>query len=111
MVFQAAEYLAASAATGALSSSFPIYKVDGVSTVPSSIPAGGVTAPTNMMAVLMGALLITIVALVVGMGVFKTQGKGQVKKASGILWLPEGFLRKNRYLNVCTCQRLVLEWS
>lgn len=47
------------------------------------------------MNVLLGALMVTIVALVIGMGVFKTQGKGQVKKASGILWLPEGFLRKN----------------
>lgn len=94
--------MAASAATGALSSSLPIYKIEGVSSItPSSIPAGGAGTPTNLTYVLLGALSVTIVAVVIGMGVFKTQGKGQVKKASGILWLPEGFLRKNRYVVVC----------
>lgn len=77
----AAEFLAAKATKGTLSSSFPIYKVSG--SEPNTIDT-----PTNARYVLLGILLVFCIGG--GIGIIITT---QRKRASGITWFPEGFLR------------------
>lgn len=81
----AAEFLAAKASKHTLSQSFPIYQVDG---------SGGEDdqpdTPTNAKYVLLGILCVFCLGTVVGIIVTT-----QRKRASGITWFPEGFLRTN----------------
>lgn len=77
----AAEFLAAKATKGTLSTFFPIYKVSG--TEPDDIDT-----PTNAKYVLLGILLVFLIGGCIGI-IITTQRK----RASGITWFPEGFLR------------------
>lgn len=86
---QAADFLAATAAIHSLSSSFPIYRVHGV--------ADGVgpldnDTPNRSKYILTGVILTVLVGLLLGVLV-----QAQKKRAHGITWFPEGFLRNNRY--------------
>lgn len=85
---QAADFLAATAAIHSLSSSFPIYRVHGV--------ADGVgplddDTPNRSKYILTGVILTVLVGLLLGVLV-----QAQKKRAHGITWFPEGFLRNNR---------------
>lgn len=84
---QAADFLAATAATHSLITSFPIYKVHGV--------ADGSDVDTEPASrskyILTGVVLTVLVGLLMGVLV-----QAQKKRAAGITWFPEGFLRNNR---------------
>ena len=101
MLLQAAEYLAASAAIHGTSplTTFPIYKVKGV--VDPVIEEG----TTNMKYVIIGALVILVLGLLIGVLVAT-----QRKRAQGITWFPEGFLRNNRFVFTCSLYHFRL-WS
>ncbi|RZF46940.1 hypothetical protein LSTR_LSTR011771, partial [Laodelphax striatellus] len=78
---QAADFLAATAQTHKLSTSFPIHSISGISDDDLHPPAGATY-------VLIGVFLVTLVALLLGVLV-----TAQRKRAHGITWFPEGFLR------------------
>uniref|UniRef100_T1IJR3 Notch n=1 Tax=Strigamia maritima TaxID=126957 RepID=T1IJR3_STRMM len=83
----AAQFLAAKATKHDLSSSFPIHEVHSMGAVPSvdaEIPY------SNLTFIVIGALVIVMVFILVGVLVTT-----QRKKARGITWFPEGFLRSN----------------
>ncbi|KAK5637799.1 hypothetical protein RI129_000017, partial [Pyrocoelia pectoralis] len=82
----AAEFLAAKASRHTLSQSFPIYQVTGV----NAPVEDGTETPTNAKYVIIGILLMFLVGAVIGVIVTT-----QRKRASGITWFPEGFLRTN----------------
>lgn len=77
--------MAASAASHALSTSFPIYKAEGVGPG-SQIPTEQPRSSTAL--VLTGMFLILVVGLSLGVLISTHR-----KKAAGITWFPEGFLR------------------
>lgn len=81
--------MAATAQNHALSTSFPIVKVQGVSGAEPPLPE----APTSGKFVFIGIILVTLVGLLLGVLV-----TAQRKRAHGITWFPEGFLRTNRYV-------------
>lgn len=83
---EAADFLAASAAAHALSTTFPIYRVRGV----SSAEYPPIDSPANVKYVLMGVFLMMLVGLLLGVLVTT-----QRKRSHGITWFPEGFLRNN----------------
>lgn len=85
-MFQAADYIAATAARHSLVSSFPIHQVRGV-TGPSE-PA---EATTNVKYVFIGVVLVLLAGLLIGVLVAAHR-----KRAQGITWFPEGFFRNNR---------------
>lgn len=83
---EAAGFLAATAQNHALSTSFPIVKVQGVSSAEPPLPE----APTSGKFVFIGIIMVTLVGLLLGVLV-----TAQRKRAHGITWFPEGFLRTN----------------
>lgn len=84
---EAAEFLAAKASKMALSQAFPIYKVERGSDGDDSDDVGD---PTNAKYVLVGVMLVTLCGGFIGVLV-----TAQRKRAAGITWFPEGFLRNN----------------
>lgn len=84
---QAAGFLAATAQNHALSTSFPIVKVQGVSSAEPPL----MDSPTSVKYVFIGIILVTLAGLFLGVLV-----TAQRKRAHGITWFPEGFLRTNR---------------
>lgn len=102
-LFQAADYIAATAATRSLLTSFPIHQVRGV-TVPETPET-----PTNVKYVFIGVVLVLLASLLIGVLV-----AAQRKRAQGITWFPEGFFRNNRFVCIlhfypilCICVGLV----
>lgn len=83
----AAEFLAAKASKHTLSQSFPIYQVNGSTDTDDT---DEIDNPTNVNYVIAG-IFIVIVFCVIVFGIVTTQRK----RASGITWFPEGFLRTN----------------
>jgi len=86
-LFQAADYIAATAATRSLLTSFPIHQVRGVT---------GPDTPettTNVKYVFIGVVLVLLASLLIGVLV-----AAQRKRAQGITWFPEGFFRNNRFV-------------
>lgn len=81
--------MAATAQNHALSTSFPIVKVQGVSNAESPLS----DEPTSVKFILVGILGITLIGLVIGVLV-----AAQRKRAHGITWFPEGFGRSNRFV-------------
>lgn len=81
----AAEYLAAKASKHTLSKSFPIYQING-----STDSDDDVTQPTNSKYVVLGILLVICIS-----GVIFIVVQTQRKRAAGITWFPDGFLRTN----------------
>lgn len=81
----AAEFLAAKASKHTLSQSFPIYQVNG-----STGPEEEDNPPANAKYVLIGILMVICLSAVIFV-VIQTQRK----RAAGITWFPEGFLRTN----------------
>lgn len=82
----AAEFLAAKASKHTLTQSFPIYEVNGL----SSRDDPDREASTNTKYVLFGILLVFVIGACIGIIVTTKR-----KRASGITWFPEGFLRTN----------------
>lgn len=82
----AAEFLAAKKSKNTLSESFPIYQVKGSSDIDIDV----IDNPTNAKYVLFGIFFVIIISFLVGIIVTT-----QKKRASGITWFPEGFLRTN----------------
>lgn len=86
--FKAADFLAATAAIHSLDTSFPIYQVRGVT---SDRPDGGDSvSPPNVKYVFIGVVIVLLAGLLIGVLV-----TAQRKRAVGITWFPEGFLRNN----------------
>lgn len=83
---EAAEFLAATAARHTLNQDFPIYQVKGVTTPPGDDIN---ISPTNMFSVIAGVITGGFVAISIGVLIAKR------KRAAGITWYPEGFLRTN----------------
>lgn len=84
---EAAEFLAATAARHSLPPGFPIYQVKGV-----VVPPDDTINPTpNSMSYVIGGLIFIIFAGLF-VGVLVTTHR---KRAAGITWFPEGFLRTN----------------
>lgn len=83
---EAAEYLAARASRHSLSKSFPIYQVSGENYVSES----GDENMTNVKYVSLGVILVLLICGLIGVLV-----TAQRKRAAGITWFPEGFLRTN----------------
>lgn len=81
---EAAEFLAAAAASHSLPQDFPIYQVKGVVTAP---PDGPPENPFTFYFAI-GAIIV-ILAMIVGVIMANR------KRAAGITWFPEGFLRTN----------------
>jgi Notch-like protein len=91
--FQAADYIAATAARHSLLTSFPIHQVRGVTALEPP------ETTTNMKYVFIGAVLVFLACLLIGVLV-----AAQRKRAQGITWFPEGFFRNNRLVCVfSTC--------
>ncbi len=86
-LFQAADFIAATAASHALSSSFPIHRVEAVTSPTAPMPGD---QPQNMKLVIVGILLMLVVGILLGVLV-----SAQRKKATGITWFPEGFFGNN----------------
>lgn len=84
---EAAEYLAATASKHSLSRNFPIEQVRGV--VGPQGPEYP-DAPTNYKYVFIGIVIVVLGGLLVGVLV-----TAQRKRAVGVTWFPEGFLRTN----------------
>lgn len=82
---EAAEFLAAKAARHSLSPDFPIYQVKGVVT---PTDADTTDTPTSVTYVLTGVIIIIVISLFVGVLITTHR-----KRAAGITWFPEGFLR------------------
>lgn len=87
-LLKAADFLAATAAKHTLSTTFPIYQVRGV------VGPGVIDKPhsTNVKYVFIGVVIVLLAGLLIGVLV-----NAQRKRAQGITWFPEGFLRSNRY--------------
>lgn len=83
----AAEFLAAKASKHTLSQSFPIYQVNGSSDTDDS---DSIDNPTSVKYVIVGVIIVLGFCIFI-LGVVTTQRK----RASGITWFPEGFLRTN----------------
>lgn len=83
---EAAEFLAAKASKMSLSQTFPIYKVGRIDS-DSDTDRGD---PANAKYVLVGVMLMLLCGLFIGVLV-----AAQRKRAAGITWFPEGFLRNN----------------
>lgn len=83
---EAAEFLAAKASKMSLSQAFPIYQVQRIP--PDDEDNTG--APTNAKYVMVGVMLVALSGLLIGVLV-----TAQRKRAAGITWFPEGFLRNN----------------
>lgn len=98
-IFQAAGFLAASAASHALSTSFPIYRAEGVG--PGS-PISPEQPRSSTALVLTGMFLILVVGLSLGVLISTHR-----KKAAGITWFPEGFLRTGSNNSRTSTQRRV----
>lgn len=81
---EAAEFLAAKASTHTLSQSFPIFQVRGETN--PDIPFSD--NPTNIQYVFLGVVMVLLISCLVGVLV-----ANQRKRAAGITWFPEGFLR------------------
>lgn len=81
----AAEFLAAKASKHTLSQSFPIYQVNGSNDVINDLDS-----PANVKYVLFGIVLVFCIGALI-LIVVTTQRK----RAAGITWFPEGFLRNN----------------
>ena len=82
---EAAEYLAATASKHSLSRNFPIEQVRGVlGTQGPEYP----DSPTNYKYVFIGAVIVILSGMLVGVLV-----TAQRKRAVGVTWFPEGFLR------------------
>lgn len=81
----AAEFLAAKASKHSLSQSFPIYWING-----STNYDDDVTQPTNGKYVLIGIVMVICMA-----GAIFVVVQTQRKRAAGITWFPEGFMRTN----------------
>jgi hypothetical protein len=106
LFLQAADYIAATAATRSLLTSFPIHQVRGV-TGPESPESPETT--TNVKYVFIGVVLVLLASLLIGVLV-----AAQRKRAQGITWFPEGFFRNNRFVCIlhfdpisCICVALV----
>lgn len=84
---EAAEYLAATASKHTLLQSFPIEQVRGV--VRPQSPEYP-DSPTNYKYVFIGVVIVVLGGLLVGVLV-----TAQRKRAVGVTWFPEGFLRTN----------------
>ena len=84
---EAAEYLAATASKHSLSRNFPIEQVRGV--VGPQGPEYP-DAPTNYKYVFIGIVIVVLGGMLVGVLV-----TAQRKRAVGVTWFPEGFLRTN----------------
>lgn len=91
--------MAASAASHALSTSFPIYRAEGVGPG-SQIPTEQPRSSTAL--VLTGMFLILVVGLSLGVLISTHR-----KKAAGITWFPEGFLRTGSNNSRTSTQRRV----
>ena len=91
-LFQAADYIAATAARHSLLTSFPIHQVRGVT---------GPEPPettTNVKFVFIGVVVVLLASLLIGVLV-----AAQRKRARGITWFPEGFFRNNRFVYILHC--------
>ena len=86
-LFQAADYIAATAATRSLLTSFPIHQVRGLNEPDSP------DTTTNVKYVFIGVVLVLLASLLIGVLV-----AAQRKRAQGITWFPEGFFRNNRFV-------------
>lgn len=84
--FQAAEYLGASAVAHGLATSFPIYQVRGVTSVPDDMDG-----PASGKYIFIGVVIVLVVGLL-----FAVIVATRKKRKHGITWFPEGFLRANR---------------
>ena len=91
---EAAEFLAAKASRHSLSESFPIYQVDSQL---NPFSPDHVESP-NAGYIIMGIVLVVIIAAFFGVLV-----SNQRKRAAGITWFPEGFLRSS---NISTASSL-----
>ena len=85
---QVAQFLAASATSHLLDTEFPIARVLGLDAGPPEIRHD--SPASNLIYVLVGALIVLVVALVVGVLVTSNR-----KRARGITWFPDGFLGNN----------------
>lgn len=82
---EAAHFLAGTAARHSLSKTFPIYQVRGVEgPLPDDEPS------TNVKYVFIGVVIVLLAGLLIGVLV-----TAQRKRAQGITWFPEGFLRSS----------------
>lgn len=81
----AAQFLAASAAKHGLPAGLPIYEVRGEDQQPLS---PGAQSHVNLTYIVIGAFGVVMAALLIGVLV-----SAQRKRAQGITWFPEGFLR------------------
>lgn len=88
IVFQAAQFLAAAHSRHALSTAFPIQQIQ-ESGADEKDGSGG-AAYSNMVYLVTGATIVVLIGLVFGVLV-----NSQRKRARGITWFPEGFLRNN----------------
>ena len=86
---QVAQFLAASASSHLLDAEFPIARVLGLDAGPPEMRPHDSPA-ANLMYVMVGALIVLVVALVVGVLVTSNR-----KRARGITWFPDGFLGNN----------------
>lgn len=82
---EAADFLAATASKHSLSPDFPIFQVKSVNE-PDVPPE----PPTNSKYVFIGVILVLLAGLLIGVLV-----TAQRKRAAGITWFPEGFIRNN----------------
>ena len=80
-----AQFLAASASSHLLDADFPIARVLGLDAGPPDIPHD--SPQSHFIYVLVGALIVLVVALVIGVLVTSNR-----KRARGITWFPDGFL-------------------
>lgn len=80
--------MAASAVSKGLTSSFPIHRVEGVS---SAVPPEDIATPTNFLNVTIGVFAMLIIGVFIGVVV-----SNKTKKATGITWFPDGFLSTNK---------------
>ncbi|KAG8235482.1 hypothetical protein J437_LFUL018752 [Ladona fulva] len=94
---EAADYLAATAATHTLSTTFPIVQVRGEFGPGDDIPEGGGDIRTNTKYVVIGFVVVIVLGLLAGV-----LAKAQRKRAHGVTWFPEGFLRNNSVNNNCS---------
>jgi hypothetical protein len=94
-LFQAADYIAATAATRSLLTSFPIHQVRGVTGQEPEPEPPETTTTTNVKYVFIGVVLVLLASLLIGVLV-----AAQRKRAQGITWFPEGFFRNNRFVCV-----------
>lgn len=82
---EAADFLAATASKHSLSPNFPYLEVKSMEP-----PDNGIPVPTNSKYVFIGVILVLLAGLLIGVLV-----TAQRKRAAGITWFPEGFIRNN----------------